>query len=57
MVHDPNDSDSYFVPIVTGVAALPGRQTQGITFQRLDYKYAGTHENTIKAWFHAHIVQ
>ncbi len=57
MVHDPNDSDSYFVPIVTGVAALPERQTQGITFQRLDYKYAGTHENTIKAWFHAHVVQ
>jgi len=57
MVHDPKDSDSYFVPIVTGVTALPGRQTAGINFQRLNYKYAGAHENEIKAWFHTHIVQ
>jgi len=57
MVHDPNDSDSYFSPIIKGVAALPGRQTAGINWQRLDYVWAGAHNAQIKAWFHTHIVQ
>jgi len=57
MLHDPNDSDSYYTPIVAGVSALPGRQTKGITFQRLDYKWAGAHATDIKTWFHANVVQ
>jgi len=57
MVHDPNDSDSYFTPIITGVAALPGRQTSGITWQRLDTIWAASHAAEIKKWFHSTIVQ
>ena len=57
MVHDPGDTDSYFNPIIGGVTALPGRQTTGITFQRLDYIWAGQHQATIQSWFHAHVVQ
>jgi len=57
MVHDPNDSDSYYTPIITGVAALPGRQVNGINYQRLDYIWAGQHATEIKTWFHDNIVQ
>jgi iron(III) transport system substrate-binding protein len=57
MIHDPNDTDSYFNPIISGVTALPGRQTTGITFQRLNYIWAGQHQATIQSWFHAHVVQ
>lgn len=57
MVHDPNDSDSYFTPIIKGVAALPGRRTTGINWQHLDYVWAGAHATAIKTWFHNHIVQ
>ncbi len=57
MIHDPNDSDSFFTPIITGVAALPGRQTTGITWQRLDTVWAASHAAEIKTWFHNTIVQ
>jgi iron(III) transport system substrate-binding protein len=57
MIHDPNDSDSFYTPIITGVTALPGRKTTGITWQRLDYTWAGTHATAIKTWFHNNIVQ
>ena len=31
MVHDPNDSDSYFTPIIKGITALPdGRRPASI---------------------------
>jgi iron(III) transport system substrate-binding protein len=56
MIHDPNDSDSYFNPIIKGVQALPGRQTTGITWQRLDYTWAGAHATEIKTWFHNNVV-
>jgi iron(III) transport system substrate-binding protein len=57
MVHDPNDSDSYFVPIVQGVTALKGRQTAGINWQRLDVAWAAAHETAIKSWFHDNVVE
>lgn len=57
MLHDPNDPDSYYAPIVKGVSALTGRQTANITFQRLDYMWAGAHATEIKTWFHDNIVQ
>lgn len=57
MIHDPNDPDSDVVPIISGVAALPGRQTTGIHWQRLDYKWAAAHEAEIKAWYHSNIVE
>ncbi len=57
MVHDPNDSDSFFAPIIKGVAALPGRKTTGITWQRLNYLWAGQNTTAIKTWFHNTIVQ
>ena len=48
MVHDPNDSDSYFTPIIKGVAALPGRKTTGINYQRLNYLWAGQNVTAIE---------
>jgi ABC-type Fe3+ transport system substrate-binding protein len=29
MIHDPNDSDSFYTPIIKGVSALPGVKIQG----------------------------
>jgi len=57
MIHDPNDADSFFTPIITGVTALPGRQTTGITWQRLDTAWAASHATEVKTWFHNTIVQ
>lgn len=57
MLHDPNDSDSFYSPIITGVSALPGRQTTGINWQRLDLTWASAHATEIKTWFHANVVE
>ena len=57
MINHPNDSDSFYTPIISGVAALPGRQTTGITWQRLDTAWAASHATEVKSWFHANIVQ
>lgn len=57
MLHDPNDPDSNVVPVIKGITALQGRQVTGISWQRLDYKWAAAHENAIKSWYHDSIVQ
>ena len=58
MVHDPNDSDSYYTPIIKNVSPLPGHQSSsGIYYQRLDYIWAGQHAAEIKTWFHNNIVR
>lgn len=57
MIHDPNDSDSYYTPIIKNVSPLPGHQTSGIYYQRLDYIWAGQHATEIKTWFHDNIVR
>lgn len=57
MLHDPNDSDSFYAPIIGGVTALPGRITAGINWQRLDTTWAGANAAQIKTWFHNAIVQ
>jgi len=56
MVHDPGDSDSFYTPIIKGVSALPGRQTSGITWQPLNYKWAAAQATAIKQWFHVNVV-
>ena len=57
MLHDPNDSDSFYTPIIKGVTALPGVKTQSVNYQRLDFMWAGQNATTIKTWFHNNIVQ
>jgi len=57
MVHDPNDGDSYYTPIIAGVRPLPGVKTSGVPYQGLNYVWAGAHAPDIKQWFHAHVVQ
>jgi iron(III) transport system substrate-binding protein len=57
MIHDPNDTDTFYQPIITGITALPGRQTAGINYQPLDYLWAGANATLIKTWFHNNIVQ
>jgi len=57
MVHDPNDGDSYYTPIIAGVRPLPGVKTNGVPYQGLNYVWAGAHAPDIKQWFHAHVVQ
>ena len=57
MIHDPNDSDSFYRPIITGVQALPGREVSGINWQVLNPIWGAAHENAIKSWFTDTIVQ
>jgi iron(III) transport system substrate-binding protein len=57
MVHDPNDSDSFFTPIINGITALPSVKSAGQNFQILDPVWAGKNETAIKTWFHTTIVQ
>ncbi len=57
MVHDPNDSDSYFTPIIKGITALPAVKSAGKNFQILSPVWAGAHATEIKTWFHISIVQ
>lgn len=44
------DGDCFFVPIVQGVAAKPGRKTD-IDFQLIDNAMAAAHEAEWKAWY------
>ncbi|HWE61854.1 MAG TPA: extracellular solute-binding protein [Chloroflexota bacterium] len=57
MVHDPNDSDSYFTPIIKGIMPLSNVKSAGQKFQNLDPIWAGAQATTIKTWFHNNIVQ
>jgi iron(III) transport system substrate-binding protein len=56
MLHDPGDSDSFYTPIIKGVSALLGRQTTGINWQPLNYKWAAAQATAIKQWFHVNVV-
>jgi iron(III) transport system substrate-binding protein len=57
MIHDPNDSDSFYTPIIAGVSALPAVKSRVSSFQLLDPIWAGAHATEIKTWFHSNIVQ
>ena len=58
MVHDPNDPDSYFTPIISGRHGAQRPPDHGHPWQRLDYKWAATNETEpSRSWFHANIVQ
>jgi iron(III) transport system substrate-binding protein len=47
---DGDDADFYFVPIIKGVSAKPGRKTD-INFVYLDDKVASAHELEWKKWY------
>ena len=47
---DGEDADFYFVPVIQGVSAKPGRKTD-IAFIYLDDKLASAHEVEWKKWF------
>lgn len=57
MLHDPNDSDSFYTPIIAGVSALPTVKSRVGSFQLLNPIWAGAHATQIKTWFHTTIVQ
>jgi iron(III) transport system substrate-binding protein len=57
MLHDPNDSDSFYTPLINGVTALPAVKSKVSSFQLLDPMWAGAHATEIKTWFHNNIVQ
>jgi len=50
-----DDSDFFFVPIIEGVQAKPGRKTD-INFIVLDNKVASAHETEWKTWFRENFV-
>ena len=50
-----DDADFFFVPIIDGVAAKPGRKTD-INFIFLDNEVAGAHEAEWKKWYRDHFV-
>ena len=52
---DGDDADFFFVPVINGIAAKPGRKTD-IAFQLLDDKLATTHEVEWKGWYRANFV-
>lgn len=52
---DGDDADFYFVPIIKGVTAKPGRKTD-INFVYLDDAVAGAHEVEWKKWFRENFV-
>jgi iron(III) transport system substrate-binding protein len=52
---DGDDPDFFFVPIIQGVAAKPGRKTD-INFIFLDDKVASAHETEWKRWYRDHFV-
>jgi iron(III) transport system substrate-binding protein len=49
-MQDGDDADFFFVPIINGVSAKPGRKTD-INFVFLDDKVAAAHEIEWKKWF------
>jgi iron(III) transport system substrate-binding protein len=53
---DGDDADFFFVPVVKGVVAKPGRKTD-INFIILDDKIAVAHEAEWKKWFRDNFVQ
>ena len=57
MVHDPNDSDSFFTPLIKGITPLPSVKSNVGSFQLLNPIWAGAHTTEIKTWFHANVVQ
>jgi len=52
---DGDDADFFFVPLIEGVAAKPGRKTD-INFIVLDNKVAAAHEAEWKGWFRENFV-
>jgi len=54
-MQDGDDTDFFFVPLIEGVAAKPGRKTD-IEFVVLDNQVAAAHETEWKGWFREHFV-
>ena len=52
---DGDDADYFFVPVIDGVIAKPGRKTD-INFVFLDNAIAGAHETEWKKWYRDHFV-
>ena len=52
---DGDDADFFFVPVIKGVAAKPGRKTD-ISWSFLDDKVAAAHETEWKKWFRDNFV-
>ena len=52
---DGDDADFFFVPLIEGVVAKPGRKTD-IAFVVLDNAAAAAHETEWKGWFREHFV-
>jgi iron(III) transport system substrate-binding protein len=55
-MQDGDDTDYFFIPIIDGVNAKPGRKTD-ISFVILDDKVAAAHETEWKQWYKDHFAQ
>ncbi|MDL2400368.1 ABC transporter substrate-binding protein [Rhizobium mayense] len=55
VMQDGDDTDFFFMPIIAGVKAKPGRQTE-VAFVHLDDKVASAHETEWKQWYKDHFV-
>lgn len=55
-MQDGTDTDYYFMPIIAGVKAKPGRRTD-INFVILDDKVAAAHETEWKQWYKDNFAQ
>jgi iron(III) transport system substrate-binding protein len=55
VMQDGKDTDFFFMPLIAGVKAKPGRRTD-ITFTKLDDKVASAHETEWKQWYKDHFV-
>lgn len=54
-MQDGDDTDFFFIPIIDGVAAKPGRKTD-IAFIHLDDAVASAHEEEWKSWYRDNFV-
>jgi len=51
------DGDTYFVPVINGVAAAGARQVDGIKFVKLEVATWAKAANEYKDWFRQNIAQ
>jgi iron(III) transport system substrate-binding protein len=51
-----DDTDFYFIPIIQGIAAKPGRDATAINFVVLDDMTASAHESEWKRWYKENFV-
>lgn len=56
VMQDGDDTDFFFIPIIKGINAKPGRETN-IAYAHLDDAVASTHETEWKQWYKDNFVQ